>query len=291
MKKKFSLISKVWDGKSQNLFIEGLKDDYLVQNFEWEEVYGEKFDYLKDSDIVYLKSLGEIEGRTSELLHLFENMKNLEAIVINDPETMIENFNKEYLLFLQSKGIPVIPTKEVSNLDYQQINGFNFDGYSNVLIKPKVFGERMKGIFKLEDSFFTEKSLKKYKKEYGNLILAQPFILDITKYGERSLVFVGDNFSHAVYRHRKTWNTNNPGKEPIISQVEPKKSELKISEDILSVWPTKYHITRFDFITNKDKPLISEVEMINPNLWLCNGLEGIDSRFIKIFKNYLKTLY
>lgn len=308
MKRRFALISEPSkmlgeNSKTRELFKEKLERNYIIDSFSWKDVYGNDISKiytnegklekgkLSDYNAVYLNSLGEIEGKEKKLIDFIDNLGSLEAIIMNDPRTMKENFDKEYLLDLQSKGISVIPTKNITNWNYNEINDFNFDGYRETLLKPKVFGERMNGIFKVKENPFNEKTFKKHTEKYGKEILLQPLIEDITKYGERSLIFVGDNFSHAIYRHRKTWNTNNPGGEVINYPTDPKKSELKVAENVLSVWPTEYNITRFDFITDNGKPMISEVEMINPNLWLTRYSKNLDNKFLKLFKTHLDSKF
>jgi len=308
MKKNFALISepsKIYGENTpiRELFKKNLKNDYFIDCFSWNDIKKNHISKLYSNnnsivsgnlntyDAIYLTSLGEIEGKENKLLNFINNLKSLESIVMNNPKTMSENFDKKYLLNLQSKGISVIPTIDVTNWDYDKINSFNFKGYNEILLKPKIFGERMKGIFKIKENPFNKKSFKEHSEKYGKEMLIQPLIEDITKYGERSLIFVGDNFSHAIYRHREEWNKNNPNGKVINYPTKPTKNELKVAENILSVWTTEYNITRFDFITDKEKPMISEVEMINPNLWLGKYGGKIDNKFINLFKKHLDSKF
>jgi len=303
MKKKFGLITEIGKKGDPNygtreLFHNQLKE-YEVTAFSWEGVKNnisqEAYNFkenrplernLKDYSVVYLSGLGEIEGKKKELLTFLENLKNLEGIVINNPFTMIGNFDKKYLLALQEKGIPVIPTIEVTGWDYKKINGFKFKGYNESIIKPRIFGERSKGIKRIGESPFNPKEFESFLEEYGKEMLMQPFIEDIMKYGERSLVFVGNNFSHAIYRHRDVWFTNTTQKPA--PEVKPKNEELETAEKVFENWKGQYDITRLDFICHKGKPLISEVEMVNPNLWLGEGKTKIDEKFMKLFMNHLE---
>ncbi len=274
-------------------------EGYRVSSFSWNDVknnvskktyfFGQRKQSekrLQNYSAIYLSGLGAIEGKKRELFEFIRGLKDLEGIVINNPSTMIENFDKRYLLNLQEKGVPVIPTEEVTGWDYKSINNFKFKGYSESLIKPRIFGERSKGIKKIKEFPFNKKSFEDFKKKYGEKILLQPFIKDITKYGERSLVFVGDNFSHAIYRHRDVWFTNTTEKPA--PETNPKREELKTAEKVFENWEGEYDITRIDFITHKGKSLISEVEMINPNLWLGEGKPKVDERFMSLFNEHLK---
>lgn len=303
MKKKLGLI--IENGKkgddnyrTKNLFNEKLGGNYIIDSFSWRDVSNNnaskvwnperKLLYnvnLNSYDAIYLNGLGSIKGKEKDLLKFINNLGNLEGLVMNNPTTMSENFDKRYLLYLQSKNVSVIPTIDASKMNYNEINKTRMNGHLNALIKPRIFGERARGIIKLNENPFTKESFEKYKKDFGNELLIQPFIEDIIKYGEKSLIFVGDNFSHAIYRHRNEWNDNTTG---ITSpEVEATKQELKIAEDVLSVWPSKYHISRFDFITDNGKPMISEVEMINPEMWIGTEKDSVDNKFMKLFKNYL----
>lgn len=304
MKKKLGLIVEAGvkgdpNYNTRRLFHEKLRRDYDVSSFSWTNVSDSRvseahtFDgkvscnvALDSYDGIYLNGLGPIQGKKKRLLDFVKNLGDLETVVMNNPEAMGENFDKKYLLFLQENQIPVIPTRDVSELEYLDVNDFRFKGYSNTVVKPKFFGERSNGIIEVSKEPFSKESFKSYKGAYGNGILAQPFVEGIVKFGERSLIFVGDNFSHAIYRHRDIWNMGTAG--ALAPEIKPKEEELRIAEDILSVWPSKYHVTRFDFITDGAKSMISEVEMINPNIWLGSGISSVDEKFMDLFTFHLK---
>ncbi len=265
----------------KQLFLEHLAE-HKVTFFPWDSV--DDIAKLNEFDLVYLSSLGPIEGRKQELLNFIRNLGGLETKVINDPETMIENFDKRYLLFLQENGIPVIPTTEVSNSTQEDLSNISFPNYTETIVKPRYFSERSLGLMKTSE-IDTEEEWEDYKAKYGELVLAQPFIPTIQKTGERSVVFVGDTYSHTVRRPREQrWD--HFGTVRASHQASATKQELDTAERILS---TPYHISRFDFIADNGTPLISEVEMINPNMWVGRNMGSIDPTFMGIFSEYVNS--
>ena len=280
----------------EELFNKYFHNEYKVGFFHWQDVKKNiatkvretpTKNYsnvpLKDFDIIYINTLGSIKDKMDSFLPFLRNLKNLPK-VINDPETFEYNLDKKYLLFLQEKGIQTIQTKEISGIDYSELLRMSFNGIEEIVLKPRMFGERMKGVIKRSD-LKSEEDFQKYQIEHGKNILIQPYLKEIITKGERSLIFVGNNFSHAIWRYRENWKSNPCGK---YEQVKPTKKELKIAENTLSVWPKPYHITRFDFVMNKGEPFLSEVEMGNPNIWL--EKENVGETFMNLFYKHVEKL-
>jgi len=306
MKKRFGLINQEalkgkYESNKRELFRKYLGENYEVVAFQWEEIKDniaviaeqDSGDYvadvpLKSLDAVHLSSLGAINGKISKLIKLIKDFKKLPSTkVVNDPTTMLENFDKQYLLYLQEQGFPVVPTQELGNLTYAELRKLQFKGFEQTIVKPRIFGERMNGVM-LTTDLGSEEGLQFYRETYGEHILVQPCIKEITQEGERSIILVGDELSHGICRHRKGWCYNAP--ESQINPTEPTEVEVEIAKRVLKTWPTKYGVTRFDFIKNKGEPLISEVEMINPGIWIGKGFPEVDKKFMELFKEYIDQL-
>jgi len=284
--KKFGVISEYCKeredvGQRARALFEGhFSGDYELSFFPLESLGERDLDFF---DAMYLSSLGKVKGREAQILDRIHMLRRARGLVINDPETMAGNFDKRYLLFLQERGIPVIPTMEVSGLPFDELSQVSFDGYPDTILKPRYFSERSEGLVKLTE-LPSQEHWEAYQGRHGQLVLAQPFLSTIGETGERSVVFVGDTYSHCVHRARKGEWTGGPGFH--FTRVDAKEEELGIIEKILAAWPTRYHVSRFDFIEDGEgDPLVSEVEMINPSLYL--KVDGIDTRFMPLLRRHM----
>ena len=90
-----------------------------------------------------------------------------------------------------------------------------------------------------------------------------------------------------MYRARADWQNNDAN---IFEEVEPTREELKVAERILAIWPTRYDLIRFDFIKRNDQPMISEVEAINPTVWIGKGFDEMDNRFTKLLGAHIDKI-
>jgi glutathione synthase/RimK-type ligase-like ATP-grasp enzyme len=239
---------------------------------------------LSGFDFIYLSSLGAIEGKYDRVVNFIERLEDVDGEVVNSPITMINNFDKGYLLTLQDSGVPVVPTTDARNMDFEDV--VNLYGDRKKVVKPRYFGERMEGVLTLgeDERVESQDSWNKYVSEMGGSVLVQPFVDEIYE-GERSFTYVGDSFSHGVYRARDGWKENSA---LVFEAVDLSAPERGICENILEMWPDRKGVTRFDFIGGIRNPRISEVEMVNPNLWIGRGLDGVDENFGNAFLGYLR---
>ena len=284
--KKFGVISEYCKeredvGQRARALFEGhLGGDYDISFFPLESLGEQDLDFF---DAMYLSSLGKVKGREAQILDKIRMLRRARGLVINDPRTMEDNFDKRYLLFLQEMGIPVIPTREVSGMSFDELSQVSFDGSSETILKPRYFSERSGGLVKLAE-LPSREQWEAYQGNSGQLVLAQPFLSTIGETGERSVVFVGDTYSHCVHRARKGEWSGGPGFH--FTRMDATGEELGIVGRVLDAWPTRYHVSRFDFIDDGDgNPLISEVEMINPSLYL--KVDGIDTRFMPLLRKHV----
>lgn len=123
--------------------------------------------------------------RYEEMLARFERSP---AIVVNNPETIRWNRSKDYLFDLSDAGIAIIPTFEVTGDVRARVGrGEKF------VVKPKV-GERG-----LDQNLVDRTEGLAGLNGHASRYLAQEFCPEIRN-GERSLVFIGMDYFHAVIK-------------------------------------------------------------------------------------------
>lgn len=224
---------------------------------------------IKGCDVVFIKQLGKIFKEPDKFMSFLDIMENYKGKVLNDINSIKNNVSKQYLFDLYKAGFPVIPTKKFNkNLRLDQAKNIAFDrNLEGLVIKPLVFGEQGQSVRQL-NSFENNYEFEEYKKINGELII-QPLIKGIFENGERSLVYLGKDFAHAVSKYSGRFKIN-AATDTVWKRHNPSREEFDLCNKILEYWPDKLGYTRIDLISHEGKYLISEVEAINPNFYIEN---------------------
>jgi len=223
-------------------------------------------------DFIFIKQLGKVYEAREEFLSFLDSLKNFDGTILNPLDTIRNNFSKKYLIDLQEKGLPTVPTialKENISLEEVKETEFSFAHYSgkpnDYVVKPMDFGEMGVAVKKVSE-FENEEEFQEYLKK-NSPVLLQPFISDILENGENSLIFLSKEFAHAIRKVSEGFKINCGLLNTNYELYKPNDSELKICERIHESWKDELGYWRVDFIYVDGKPLISEVEAANPALY------------------------
>jgi glutathione synthase/RimK-type ligase-like ATP-grasp enzyme len=216
-------------------------------------------------NLIYIGQLGEIGSKKDNFIKFLDILEGFPGKVMNPLETIRDNLSKQYILYLQDKDIPVIPTLDVNqNWKLNDIRKLNFPNYGKakegIVLKPKYFGEQGKNVIML-DELKNEFELNTYLERIGEVI-AQPLIKEIYSKGENSFIFLGNEFSHGLNKLTGKFKINFCESSKY-TKIFPTQKETDLCEKVLEIWPKKIGYSRIDIIPGK-KPLIGEVEMVNP---------------------------
>ena len=99
-------------------------------------------------------------------------------------------------------------------------------------------------------------------------VMIQPYFANIEKYGERSLIFLDGQYSHAVRRHLPL--LEGPEVDYLMEPVQASAAELEAAERILAYLPFPDLLyARVDLIPDpENRPRLLELELIEPQLFL-----------------------
>lgn len=238
---------------------------------------------LEDMDLVWVY---QMEGFYSELSRFFHMVKVFEdacAIVINHPRTIRHNLGKVYLWELERSGVRVIPTYRVDDETARRLaSGERF------VLKP-LFGERGKGII-LASTPEDLAQIASHEEQY----IAQDYLPSVRD-GEKSLVFLGFRYQHAVIKRPCPGNADefrcNESLGGTVTVYEPTASELAYAEEVLRVYASfgcPVHYSRVDFIDTEHGPTLMEAELLNPAAFA--NYSGKGPEFGRKVADYLDTL-
>jgi glutathione synthase/RimK-type ligase-like ATP-grasp enzyme len=233
-----------------------------------------------DYDLLILRSPWDYTHRFDEFNDWFDGVSN-RVEVLNCGHTVRWNLDKSYLLSLAAAGVPVIPTQVAATAGEvdEALAGVDAEA---VVVKPLVgAGSSHAGMFEKGDPAAV--ALASRILSLGRQVAVQPAIPSVAKTGEKDLVFIDGEFSHAV--------TKGPilamGGELIdgsyretIEPYQARPSEVALASkclESLSVMVRQsgcdcYTCTplyaRFDLVDSHSGPLLLEAEVFEPSLFV-----------------------
>lgn len=232
-------------------------------------ITGEEFNNLnmnEISDIAVYRSLGAIEPRIFKFQsHLLDLKEKYSGFVINNLEAMLFGVRKDYLLFLQRNGFPVIPSKKFSNsISIENLKSESFEKDDGLNIIKPITGECGNSFYLLSE--VTQDILDYKRSKVGGWIM-QPLMNEILK-GEISLIMIGGEVSHAVkkipsvsdYRINERWVGE-------IKQIDPPSEVVSLAKEVYRIWPFDLLTFRLDVIETSSGYMIMEVETVNAGFY------------------------
>ncbi len=216
-----------------------------------------------DADLVVVRTPWDYIHRCDEFLDV---CRRLPAPVLNPPAVLAWNSHKRYLVDLAAAGVPVVPTRLVRAGDEATV--IDGEAGAGLVIKPAVSsGSRGAGRFAAGDPAAAA-HLAELVTDSDALV--QPFVESVAEQGERSLIFLGGRFSHAVdklpaagdYRVQEMYGGRYRAHVPTVA-------ETQAAEQALAAAPAgELLYARVDLVAGPDGPLVMELELIEPELFL-----------------------
>ena len=236
------------------------KKDWADPNFDWTStkyaIFRTTWDYFE---------------KFEEFFSWLEITKH-KTTFINSAEIINWNIDKHYLQDLEKTGINIAPTLFVEKGDKITLQElFDKTNCKEAVIKPAISGAA-RHTYRI-----TPNNCLDYENIFQQLIkkecmLFQEFLQNITKMGEISLIMIGGKYTHAVKKIAKKGDfrvqDDHGGK---VEKYTPTKEEITFSKDCLNASPFTPIYARVDIVyDNNNKPSLSELELIEPELWFRN---------------------
>ncbi|QDV72144.1 ATP-grasp domain-containing protein [Botrimarina mediterranea] len=186
--------------------------------------------------------------------------------LVNPLDVIEWNIDKKYLLELQSRGAPTVPTVLVAEgVACRLEEHFAAFGCEELVVKPTVgAGSSGLEIHSLNDLEPNADGVRSWTYD----VLFQPLVPAIRTVGEWSLVFVAGEFQHAV-RKRPTRGDirSQPEFGAIVTAETPPRHVLDAAKQTIEAGPATT-FARIDLVDNGGTALLMEAEYIEPQLFL-----------------------
>ncbi|HVZ73368.1 MAG TPA: hypothetical protein VHJ20_13400 [Polyangia bacterium] len=177
------------------------------------------------------------------------------------------NLHKRYLLDLANAGVPVTPTQLVARgSDERLADVAAARGWRDVVVKPAVSaGSRLTLRVGANDER-GEEHLRALVA--GEDALVQPYLPAVEGHGERAIVFVDGELTHAVRKGRRFAGDA----ESITGPFDVSDAEAAVARAALAAAPSPVLYARVDVAPGPDgAPVLMELELVEPSLFFAQG--------------------
>lgn len=202
-----------------------------------------------------------------------------ETHLINQFKLTQWNLDKHYLLDLEQKGIPIVPTRfikpheRITLMDAVVSSGW----IAEAVLKPSISGAA-RHTYRLKAH-----NIENHEAVFQRLIktesmMLQPFLNNIIEKGEISLMVIDGHYTHAVLKKAKFGDFRvQDDFGGTVHEYTPTKEEIKLAESAVAACPYHPLYARVDLVWNNHGALaISELELIEPELFFRNNPKAAD---------------
>lgn len=232
-------------------------------------------------DAIVLRSTWDYHRRIEEFRTWLDRMESSNAALWNPVAVVRNNIHKGYLLELESEGVDVVPTVLLRDMDALDAV-LDARGWERAVVKPAVSASAFQ-------TFIVQRG-GAHPSFPATELLVQPFMEEVTRHGEWSLIFAGGAFSHAVLKR--------PTSGDFRVQIElggsatattPPPYLIEQARALLDRIPHPLLYARVDGIDRDERFILMELELTEPSLFLgsdpgaparvADAIEEIAARF------------
>ncbi|HEX9947191.1 MAG TPA: hypothetical protein VGA98_06590 [Allosphingosinicella sp.] len=187
-----------------------------------------------------------------------------EGVRLHNPASVLRwNSDKRYLGVLEQRGAPVVPTAFLPRLSEAGLEDARRRfGTDRLVAKPQVSSTAWQTI-----RWSPGKSLAGGPE---GAAMVQPYLPEIERSGEVSMIFFGGAFSHAIAKRPQPGDFRvQPEFDGIIAAYAPDAEEHEAAARILAAVDEPLLYARVDLVRGLDgAPQLIELELIEPDLYL-----------------------
>jgi glutathione synthase/RimK-type ligase-like ATP-grasp enzyme len=190
------------------------------------------------------------------------------SLLFNGPEVVRWNVHKRYLLELERRGVPVVPTRLVKKGETTPLGEVMRDGgWIDVVVKPAI-GAGSRGTLRV-----TEGAIERDDAHLRVLVdrgdaLVQPYMASVEEYGERAIVWIDGELTHAVRKSRRFLGD----RERVSHAVPIAPDEAELARSAIAAAPGPLLYARVDVVRDEHgSPRVMELELIEPSLFFAQS--------------------
>ena len=235
---------------------------FSVKRISWSS---KNFDWSKAKFAIFRTTWDYFE-RYEEFIRWLKST-SIKTTFINPHDQVVWNLDKSYLNYFKERGVNIVPSFFV-NKKISLEGVLNLKKWNDVVIKPVVSAA----------AWNTHRIKKKNVKNSEGLFMAlqnsqkmvvQEFQKNVLSQGEVSMIVIGGKVTHSVLKRAKDGDYRvQDDYGGTVGLYKPSADEILFSELIVSMCNPIPVYARVDIIRdNENKLALSELELIEPELW------------------------
>lgn len=268
----------VMDGL-EKLNLRTIKKDWNDTNFNWSSTKSAIF-----------RSTWDYFDQFSNFRNWLELVKE-QCYLINPYEQINWNLDKHYLLDLQKLDLPIVESVFVSKKTQLNLETISKSkNWKDIVIKPTISGAARHTYHLKNDE------IKKFQDKWLSLtnnedFMVQEFQKNILSTGEIAVMIFGGEYSHSVLKKAKKGDFRvQDDFGGSVEKINPSLEIIELAEKTVKSLKTMPLYARVDIIfDNGSNPVISELELIEPELWF-RFKEESAYKLAEIVKDFLNKL-
>ncbi|MGM0739845.1 MAG: ATP-grasp domain-containing protein [Bacteroidota bacterium] len=196
----------------------------------------------------------------------------------NEASLIRWNLDKHYLADLESRGIPIVPTRFIPAGSILSLSDLLEEtGWMEAVIKPCISGAA-RHTYRVHHRNAAGVQSKIQPLLWSESFLLQPFLADVQQTGEDTLIFLDGMYTHAVRK------VPSPGDYRVqddhggtVHPLRPTFEQIELAERTMETCHPPPAYGRVDMVRDPDGQWrVMELELIEPELWLRNSPESAE---------------
>jgi glutathione synthase/RimK-type ligase-like ATP-grasp enzyme len=187
-----------------------------------------------------------------------------------NPAPIVEwNTHKRYLVDLAARGVPAVPTIVLAAGSATRLSDVVQEtGWDELILKAAV-AQTGRHLLRVGSDHRAPGQAHLDRLLPHEDLLVQPFLGAVMGAGETSLVFIDGAFSHAVRKRPAAGDFRvHDDYGGSVAAVEPAGAERAVAEAAIAAAGTPLLYGRVDLVEGADGPVVMELELVEPDLFL-----------------------
>jgi glutathione synthase/RimK-type ligase-like ATP-grasp enzyme len=199
-----------------------------------------------------------------------DRIDTLGVPIWNSPPVLRWNASKTYLRDLHERGVGVVPTRWVERERPARLADVLDEGrLSAAVVKPAISASAHETWRVDRDRIGPDDEARFARLRASGTVMVQPFVPELARDGEWSLMFIGGEYSHAVLKRPRPGDFRVQHEHGGSAQPRtPASDALATARAILTHAPGRWLYARVDGVEIAGRFVLVELEMLEPSMFL-----------------------
>jgi glutathione synthase/RimK-type ligase-like ATP-grasp enzyme len=197
--------------------------------------------------------------------------------VWNAPTILRWNASKTYLRELAARGVDVVPTRWVDRGSSASLRVVLGDSWLDAVVKPAISASAYE-TWRIAAGRVTAEDEARFRRlTTAGDVMVQPFLPELAREGEWSLMFIAGEFSHAVLKRPRDGDFRVQHEHGGSAEAgTPPKHVLAAARAILTQAPGHTLYARVDGVEIDGRFVLVELELLEPSMFLARDASAVD---------------